>query len=294
MLESTHLQPIRPQRVVIIGAGGFVGGAAQALFAAEATPVLALGRSALDLLTSQAAEQLMALLKPEDTVLMAAAEAPCKNTAMLVNNIQMMKSLTDAIAMVQPRHVIYISSDAVYADSAAPLTESSVTAPDSLHGIMHLARERMLQDTVRNVLALLRPTLIYGAADPHNGYGPNRFRRLAAHGEDIVLFGEGEERRDHVLIDDVAELIRRVAWQGSRGVLNIATGAVASFREIAEWVTAGSKQPVAIKSRPRLGAMPHNGYRSFDARATFKAFPDFRYTPLLDGLVQANVMPSKG
>jgi nucleoside-diphosphate-sugar epimerase len=40
--------------------------------------------------------------------------------------------------------------------------------------------------------------------DPHNGYGPNRFRRLAAAGQEIVLFGGGEERRDHVLVDDVA------------------------------------------------------------------------------------------
>jgi nucleoside-diphosphate-sugar epimerase len=37
--------------------------------------------------------------------------------------------------------------------------------------------------------------------DPHNGYGPNRFRRLAAGGEEIVLFGEGEERRDHVQVE---------------------------------------------------------------------------------------------
>lgn len=288
MLEHTHFQPVRPQRVVIIGAGGFVGGAARALFAAEGTSTLALGRSELDLLASGATEQLAALLRPEDTVLMAAAEAPCKNTAMLVRNIQMMKAVTDALATVQPQHTIYVSSDAVYADSANPLTESSVAEPGSLHGVMHLARERMLQDTVRNALAILRPTLIYGAADPHNGYGPNRFRRLAAQGEYIVLFGEGEERRDHVLMDDVAELIRRVAWYGSRGVLNIATGTVASFRQIAEWIVTGLQTSVVIKGSPRSGAMPHQGYRPFEVSATFQAFPDFRYTPLIEGLAQVN------
>jgi UDP-glucose 4-epimerase len=41
----------------------------------------------------------------------------------------------------------------------------------------------------------VRSTLIYGEGDPHNGHGPNRFRRLAAAGQEIVLFGEGEERR---------------------------------------------------------------------------------------------------
>ena len=29
-------------------------------------------------------------------------------------------------------------------------------------------------------LAIVRPSAIYGLADPHDSYGPNRFRRLAA------------------------------------------------------------------------------------------------------------------
>jgi hypothetical protein len=30
--------------------------------------------------------------------------------------------------------------------------------------------------------------------------------------------------------------------------------------------------------------MPHNGYRPFDIAACRRAFPDFRYTPLEEGL----------
>jgi UDP-glucose 4-epimerase len=33
--------------------------------------------------------------------------------------------------------------------------------------------------------------------------------------------------------------------------------------------------------------MPHNGYRPFDVSATRAAFPDFRYTPLREGLPAA-------
>ena len=63
----------------------------------------------------------------------------------------------------------------------------------------HASRPRNdVRRCARRDLAILRPTLIYGAGDPHNGYGPNRFRRLAATGKPIILFGEGEERRDHV------------------------------------------------------------------------------------------------
>jgi nucleoside-diphosphate-sugar epimerase len=152
---------------------------------------------------------------------------------------------------------------------------------------MHLTREVMFDAEVKAPLAHLRPSLLYGAGDPHNGYGPNRFRRLAAKGEDIVLFGEGEERRDHVLIEDVGELAARVTLMKSRGVLNIATGEVHSFRAIAEQVIALSGRKVAIRGTPRVGPMPHSGYRPFDITACRRAFPDFRYTSLRDGLARA-------
>ena len=87
----------------------------------------------------------------------------------------------------------------------------------TMDGTMHLARELMLKATVKAPLVVVRSTLINGEGDPHSGYGPNRFRRLAAAGQEIVLFGEGEERRDHVLIDDVAEIVCRVIERRSRG-----------------------------------------------------------------------------
>ena len=132
-----------------------------------------------------------------------------------------------------------------------PLTEESCAEPGSLHGAMHLARELMLKSVVTAPLAILRPSLLYGAADPHNGYGPNRFRRLAAAGQEIMLFGEGEERRDHVHIDDVAELIWRVLARRSRGTLNVATGEVMSFRQIAERIAAMAMPAVAVRGSPR-------------------------------------------
>jgi nucleoside-diphosphate-sugar epimerase len=150
---------------------------------------------------------------------------------------------------------------------------------------MHLARE-IAFGVLKAPLTILRPSLVYGADDPHNGYGPNRFRRLANAREKIVLFGEGEERRDHVLVDDVAEIILRTLKRRSVGSLNIATGEVHSFRAIAERVVAAATAAVAIESSPRSGPMPHNGYRPFDIAAARAAFPDFRFTPLADGIAR--------
>ena len=100
----------------------------------------------------------------------------------------------------------------------------------------------------------------------------------------IILFGKGEEQRDHVLIDDVAELIRLISWYKSQGVLNAATGTLTSFQNIAVLAVKLSGKAIKIKSSPRVGEIPHNGYRPFDPAATKSKFPNFNYTPLEVGM----------
>jgi UDP-glucose 4-epimerase len=280
-----HSTSIRraPSRVVVIGAGGFVGSAICTRLAADKVPVLALTRNELDLLKPEAAATLQRLLGADDSVVFVSALAPTCNNAMLIDNLRMAEAVCAALAAQPVAHLVYVSSDAVYSDDANPVTEASCQQPSSLHGVMHLAREIMLRAALKPPLAILRPTLIYGAKDPHNGYGPNRFRRLAAKGEAITLFGEGEEKRDHILVDDVAALASAVLHHRSKGVLNIATGRSASFREVAEMVVALSPRPVEIRGTPRQNPITH---RHFDITDCLKAFPEFRYVPLRDGLAR--------
>jgi len=284
----THLNstPQLSGRIVVIGAGGFVGGAVVARLKREGAKVVALSRREVDLLTPRASQTLKTLLREGDAIVAAAARAPCKDVSMLIDNMVIARTILDAITAVEVSHVVNISSDAVYPDEPLPLTEQTPAAPTTLHGVMHLAREIAFSNEVKAPLAILRPSLLYGTDDPHNGYGPNRFRRQANAGDEIVLFGDGEERRDHVLIDDVAELVARVFSHRSRGVLNIATGTVHSFRAIAEKAAELASHKVPIKGRPRQGPMPHNGYRPFDIAAVRAAFPDFAYTPLFEGMAK--------
>jgi nucleoside-diphosphate-sugar epimerase len=287
MLRHGHLSDRMPERVVVIGAAGFVGAAVAAQLAAAGIPHLGLGRHEIDLLNDGASERLAAQLRPGDAVVAAAARAPCRTMAMFIENMIIVKAIVDALARAPVSHVINVGSDAVYGDEPEPLTEHSPTAPETLHGVMHLAREVAFRSEISMPLAIVRPTLIYGASDPHNGYGPNRFRRQAARGEEIQLFGEGEERRDHVLVDDVSALILRIALRRSSGILNIATGETYSFRTVAEMVVAAARTPLAIKGSPRHGPMPHNGYRPFDPVACRAAFPDFHYVSLPAGIKRA-------
>jgi nucleoside-diphosphate-sugar epimerase len=281
MLEHRSESPVKPARVVVIGAGGFVGGAVIKALQGDGVPVLGLTRKEVDLLAAGAADALAARLQPEDSVVFVSALAPTRTPAMLIQNLQMAAAVIDALAKRPVAHLVYISSDAVYADDANPVTERSACAPSSLHGMMHAARELVLKTQIKVPLAILRPSLLYGEADPHNGYGPNRFRRLAAKGEAITLFGEGEEQRDHIFIDDVARLAALVLAHRSTGVLNIATGVSTSFRAVAEMIVAAQGSRSAVNGTPRQNPITH---RHFDIADCLKAFPRFRYTALADGM----------
>jgi nucleoside-diphosphate-sugar epimerase len=289
MLEHLNLSPVRPSRVVIIGAGGFVGSTIRKRLDSEGVANLALTRKELDLLRPGAGEKLAALLRPADSVAMISAITPAKTNGVLMQNLIMAEAVCNSLASVEVAHVVHISSDAVYADDQNPVTEQSYCEPSTLHGVMHAAREIMLKSVVQAPLAILRPTLIFGAADPHGAYGPNRFRRQADTGEPITIFEEGEEMRDHVLVDDVAALAILMLSHRSRGVLNAVTGVSTSFHDIAQSVArlhGGS-----VRSVPRPGPRPHLLHRFFDITNCHKAFPGFRFTPLAEGLVRAMKKP---
>jgi nucleoside-diphosphate-sugar epimerase len=278
-----------PARVVVLGATGFVAGDLVRRLGDERIPVLALSAKDVDLCAPGSVERLQAVICADDAVVFVSALTPDRgrDIATLMRNLAMAHHVTDALAKNPCAHVVYVSSDAVYEDAAEHVTETTCAAPASLHGVMHVTRERLLRHALGPAgipLMVLRPSLLYGARDTHNGYGPNRFMRTARTEKTIALFGGGEEQRDHVAVGDLSLLIMLALAHRSEGVLNVATGRSSSFLEVAEAVQQCAAQPVTIETRPRSGPVTH---RHFDARATTAAFPAFRYTPSSDGLAAA-------
>jgi nucleoside-diphosphate-sugar epimerase len=149
---------------------------------------------------------------------------------------------------------------------------------------MHLARELMARMLAKTPLLILRPTAVYGPGDTHNGYGPNRFLRSAQKEGKIQLFGAGEETRDHIHVDDVAAITRRCLELRSTGALNLATGRSISFLDLAGLIARQSSRKVEILKAPRANPITH---RHYDVTSLLKAFPDYRFIALEQGLARA-------
>ena len=288
IFNNLNLEHSKPKRVVILGSNGFIAKNLISDLEKNNIEIIKIPKEKIDLTQDNANERLSSLLSKNDVVVFTSAKAPVKEIDTLIKNLKMAKSLCNCISNKQISHLIYISSDAVYKDSKLKLNELSCAEPSTLHGVMHLSREIMIKNYWKGPLCIVRPTMIYGIGDPHNGYGPNSFLKLAKKNQNINLFGKGEELRDHVYIKDVANILKEIILYKTVGVLNIASGNLISFNEIADLVVESLNSNSKIIYNQRIVPMPHNGYRPFDISIYKKFFNKYKFNTIENWLKRIN------
>lgn len=276
----------RNDRIVILGSKSFIAKSFINLLKKNKHKYISVDRKIVDFEKNNSINKLKKIIKNKDIIIFIAAVAPVKNTKMLNKNLQICANIIEVLKVKSPKHLVYVSSDAVYSDTNLKITEKSLTVPDSLHGFMHLIREKMLNE-LKCTKTFIRPTLVYGENDPHDGYGPNKFIRLAQKKLNINIFGNGEERRDHIHVSNVAETLYYSIINNYNGIINAVSSKVVSFSEIANEVKKNYPEIQIIKNK-RNGPMPHNGYRAFDNNLLKKIFPKIKIVNLLDWIKLKN------
>ena len=263
------------KRLVIFGGSGFIGKEFINSVANTDLKYIAPDKSEIDLTFSSSQNKLKQILKPTDIVIMFAALTPDrgKDIKTFKKNINMVENLCNVLKLVQPKKLIYFSSDAVYGSTAVTINDKSKPSPDDLYGLMHLTREVMFREAINDEsLLVLRPSIIYGKNDTHNSYGPNRFIRSAESENKILLFGKGEERRDHVFVDDLVSIIKDSIRHNITGTYNVATGKSYSFYEIAKLITQKRNRKTDIIFSKRANPISHRYYNNSIFLQTYKNF----------------------
>jgi UDP-glucose 4-epimerase len=258
-------------RLVILG-GGFISSSIKKFLLKKGKNVILIRKKKIDLSIISQVKNLRDIIKKDDMVFVAAALAPVKNKKMYDYNIKIAKNISKIFEKIKFRKFIYLSSDAVYSDVSYKISETSKTFPKSIHGQMHLRREKIFKKLTNDELITIRPTLVYGPKDPHNGYGPNKFIRSSKKNFLINLFGKGEELRDHIYIDDLVKIIEKIIYGNFRGIFNIASGKTISFFQIANVIKNSSSKRINLSFNQRKGPIPHKGYRAFNIYKLKKNF----------------------
>lgn len=284
----THRNPTAqtPSRVAVLGAHGFVSARLIRVLGSEGITCRPVGRAEVDLIAPDAIRKLRAILQRDDAVVVTSALTPEKgrDRATFLKNVAMIDNLCATLGQAACAHIVYVSSDSVYDSRFTQINEETCCDSSDLYALAHIVREKLLAKACQSAntpLAIVRPSAIYGAGDTHDSYGPNRFLRTARTEGKITLFGQGEEARDHVYIDDVTQIILECLLRGSTGVINAVSGTALTFHEVARKIVAAIGRPVAIETTARRVSIVH---KRFDPAALFQAFPGFVTTSLDAGI----------
>lgn len=159
----------------------------------------------------------------------------------------------------------FISSIDVYGKlERLPLDESSAYAPNRIYGVGKVVAEALLRSGARTLgfpLCSLQLGHVYGrfehiSSATHEvraGRAIPAFLRNAMQGRPITLNGQGEDLRDYVHVDDVAQAMLRSLLQASDGTYLIASGRSVTMREVAETCVRVCEGTSEIQLRPRSG-----------------------------------------
>jgi nucleoside-diphosphate-sugar epimerase len=158
------------------------------------------------------------------------------------------------------RRVVFSSSASVYGSSRQmPTTEESPPDPVSPYGVAKLAAERYCVSFSRVYesfeTVVLRYFNVFGPRQsPFSQYAaavPLFITKIAA-GEEIDVFGDGEQSRDFTFVGNVVDAtIRAGAADGVSGeIFNVAAGSPASVNHVAETIATIVGKPVRRRELP--------------------------------------------
>ncbi|AET33446.1 NAD-dependent epimerase/dehydratase family protein [Pyrobaculum ferrireducens] len=157
-------------------------------------------------------------------------------------------------------HLIYISSAAVYGEPEyLPIDERHPTRPKSPYGLSKLAGEHIAEMLTKR-LTVARLFNVYGPGQtgPYAGV-ITKFIQRVKEGKPPVIFGDGEQTRDFIYVEDVARFVATAVEKGATGVYNVGTGKAVSIRELARIVMRlASVKGQPEHAPPRPGDIRHS------------------------------------
>ncbi len=166
------------------------------------------------------------------------------------------------------RRVIYLSSAAVYGvPKYLPVDEGHPTKPISPYGASKLAGELVLESLMGSLgkpeYVTLRLFNVYGPGqNPSSPYSGviTKFIHAVTGGKEIVIYGDGEQSRDFIHVEDVAEaVIKALTATEACVTLNIGTGTRTTINELAKLVMGVAEKEVPVKyAPPRKGDIRHS------------------------------------
>jgi len=260
-------------RALVIGGNGFIGSGLVSVLRARGVHVVVLDPgqprtdvdwSGIDFIAGSLADAAVTTraLEGVDVVFhLAGTTVPGTSNldpvADVQGNLVATLGLLGAMRAAGVRRIVYFSSGGtVYGNpSLSPVPESHPLNPISSYGVVKVAIENYLRMYQR--LGDLNPVILR----PSNPYGPRQstagvqgavaaFLGLAARGEPVRIWGDGEVVRDYLYIDDLVELAASAGLSRETGTFNVGSGEGHSLNALVGIVSRVIGRPLPVEYLP--------------------------------------------
>jgi UDP-glucose 4-epimerase len=242
--------------VLLLGGTGFIGTALAKRLTQEKTSVHIFGR--LDV------ERLEQVLPQCGTVIhLASATTPGSSASqpdLELGNLALTLRLLALLKQQPQTHLIFFSSGGtIYGNpDRLPVTEDSPIAPLSNHGASKASQEAFCRAARAqgSAVTILRPSNVYGPGQMmRQGFG--LIRTMLEHvrvGTLLEVWGDGENIRDFIYIDDIVEVgMRLIKLPQDSGSYNIGSGIGFSINQVKEIVETSCGKKLRTIYRPGRG-----------------------------------------
>ena len=151
------------------------------------------------------------------------------------------------VERTKPTNVVYFSSSAAYSIdlqndhrqhrlSEYDLNLDSVRNPDLTYGWAKLTGEYLAQFIKDSKVFVFRPFSGYGSDQDSDYPFPSFIDRALAKADPFDIWGDGEQVRDFIHIQDVVQAVLWHVQSGYFGTFNLCSGFATSFNELAKLV----------------------------------------------------------
>jgi len=186
----------------------------------------------------------------------------------LLNNVLGTFHYLEAARTQQVSRFVFASSGAPVGEVEPPIHEELAPHPVSPYGASKLACEGYCSAYFRTFTVntvVLRFSNVYGPGSNRKSSVVAKFIKQAIAGEQLEIYGDGEQTRDYIFVDDLVNAVLLAASVVGIGgeIFQIATGRETSLNQLssllADAMRAQDVEPkMPIHSLPRLGDVKRN------------------------------------
>ena len=154
-------------------------------------------------------------------------------------NLMGLINVLDAAVTCGVKKLLMPSSAAIYGNlDTLPLDESMIGTPTSFYGLTKLTTEhylRIYHEAYGLNYICYRYSNVYGPRQGNGGEGGviSIFNRLIVEGKPLTVYGDGEQTRDFIYVEDVVEAnIKAMGNTSCTGIYNVSTNTGTSVNEL--------------------------------------------------------------